>query len=211
MNKKLLLNLLLLIFPTLLLAQVTIPKGYEVLKESPANGKEMGKIFMLFDDDLRKDEAVIIKNEATLSNYKLLIYLSNLNKQVEIDLPSTSDFQIYPIQLTFKNKVLQFGCFEDGTAAFGRFIKLRFDPPSRRIKVIGYDVSYRASPTENIDKSYNLLTGNYVVKRTSYKANGQTKIKTFTGKNEHFKNRVFSENLGRKMFDNLDNVGSKYE
>ena len=210
-SKKLTSALLFVIFPALLMAQVKIPKGYIELTESPASGKKMGKISLDFDDDLMKDEAVIVKHQSSLSNYKLLFYLSSLNKQFEIDLPSTNDFQIYPIPLTLKNKVLQFGYFEDGTSAFGRFIKLRYDAPSKKIKVIGYDSGYRALPTEHIDKSYNLLTGSYVVKRTYYKANGQTKTQSFTGKNDHFKNKVFVDNLDVDMFNNLDDVGSKYE
>ncbi|MEO5911569.1 MAG: hypothetical protein ABIP95_11820 [Pelobium sp.] len=209
--KKLASALLFSMFPALLMAQVKVPKGYVELAESPASGKKMGKISLIFDDDLKKDEAVIIKNQSDLSNYKLLIYLSSLNKQFEIDLPSTNDFQIYPIPLTLKNKVLQFGYFEDGTSALGRFIKLRYDAPSKKIKVIGYDSGYRASPTEHIDKSYNLITGNYVVKRTYYQADGQTKTQSFTGKNDYFKNKVFVNNLDLEMFNNLDDVGSKYE
>ncbi|MFD2287112.1 hypothetical protein ACFSOV_13440 [Pedobacter petrophilus] len=211
MFKKLGATLLFLTFPALLIAQVKIRKGYAELTESPASGKKMEKISLFFDDDLRKDEAVIVKHQSSLSNYKLLIYLSSLNKQFEIDLPSTNDFQIYPIPLTLKNKALQFGYFEDGTSAFGRFIKLRYDTPSKKIKVIGYDSGYRALPTEHIDKSYNLLTGIYVVKRTYYKADGQTKTQSFTGKNDHFKNMVFIDNLDLEMFNNLDDVGSKYE
>ena len=77
--------------------------------------------------------------------------------------------------------------------------------------MIGYDVSYRALPTEHVDKSYNLLTGDYLVKRTTYKASGKTKTESFTGKNERFKNQVFSGNLNGKMLEDLDEVGSKYE
>ncbi len=210
-SKKLTSALLFIMFPTLMMAQVKIPKGYIELTESPANGKKMGKISLTFDDDLKKDEAVIVKHQSSLSNYKLLIYLSKLNKQFEIDLPSTNDFQIYPIPLTLKNKVLQFGYFEDGTSAFGRFIKLRYDVSSKKIKVIGYDSGYRALPTEHIDKSYNLLTGKYVVKRTYYTANDQTKTQSFNGKNDHFKNQVFIDDLDLEMINNLDDVGSKYE
>lgn len=209
--KKIRLTFLFLTFPALLMAQVKIPKGYAELTESPASGKKMGKISLVFDDDLVKDEAVIVKNQSSLSNYKLLIYLSSLNKQFEMDLPSTNDFQIYPIPLTLKNKVLQFGYFEDGTSAFGRFIKLRYDAPTKKIKVIGYDSGYRASPTEHIDKSYNLRTGSYVVKRTYYKADGQTKTQSFIGKNDHFKNKVFVDDLDVEMFNNLDDVGGTYE
>lgn len=103
MFKKLSSALLFMIFPVLMIAQVKIPKGYIELTESPASGKKMGKIAMFFDDDLMKDEAVIVKHQTSLSNYKLLIYLSSLNKQFAIDLPSTNDFQIYPVPLTLKN------------------------------------------------------------------------------------------------------------
>ncbi|WP_026976776.1 hypothetical protein [Flavobacterium tegetincola] len=156
------------------MAQVKIPKGYAELEESPASGKKMKKISLIFDDDLKKDEVVIVKNQSELSNYKLLLFLSSLNKKVEIDLPSANDYQIYSIPLTYINNVLQFGYFENGTAVFGRFIKLRYDLSSKKIKVIGYDSGYKVSPTEHIDKSYNLITGSYAVKRTYYKSDGKT-------------------------------------
>ena len=145
--KKLSFKVVFLILPALLVAQVKIPKGYTELSESPANGKKMERISMIFDDDLETDEAVIIKHESDFSRYKMLIFLSSINKQFEIELLSANDFAIYPIQLIIKSNVLQFGYFEDGTSAFGRFIKIRYDAPSKKIKVIGYDVGYRASPT----------------------------------------------------------------
>ncbi len=211
MKKKLLLNLLCLTLPALAIAQVNIPKDYVALTESPANGKKTKMIYMLFDDDLKSDAAVLIKHKTDFSKYKLLIYLSSFQKRIEIDLISKNDFPIYPTELITKNNVLQFGYFEDGTAAFGRFLTLRYEPNNKKIKVIGYDVTYRASPTEHIDKSYNLITGKYIVKRTYYNANGTTKVEEFTGGNDHFRNKVFTNDLNITTLINLDDVGSKYE
>lgn len=211
---KIKINITLILFCCLSLqtfAQIKIPKGYSELKESPANGRKIDKVTILFDNDAIKDVLMLIKNDTAFSSYKLLIYLSSFQKQFEVELFSTNDFSIYPVQLKSNKNTVQFGYFEDGTATFGRFVTLRFNATKNKIQVIGYDTGYKASPTEHIDKSYNLLTGKYIVKRTNINLNGTKKIQEFSGKNDMFKNVVFIEDLKEKMYRNLDDVGSKYE
>lgn len=192
-------------------SQLKIPKGYSELNESPANGRKIEKVEMLFDNDESKDILMLIKNDTEFSKYKLLIYLTSLKKQFEIDLYNSNDFSIYPVQLkTIKNSI-EFGYFEDGTSTFGRFVKLRFNNTNQKIQVIGYDSGYKSSPTEHIDKSYNLLTGKYVVKRTTIDEKEKAKTQEFFGKDDYFKNNVFVDDLNEKMYKNLDDVGSKYE
>lgn len=204
-------TLLLLTISLSSFSQLKIPKGYTELKESPANGRKIEKVEMDFDNDKSKDVLMLIKSDTEFSKFKLLIYLTSLKKLYEIDLYNSNDFSIYPIQLKVIKNTVEFGYFEDGTATFGRFIKLRFNSTNKKIQVIGYDSSYKSSPTEFIAKSYNLLTGKYIVKRTKIAEKEKSKTQEFFGTNHFFKNKVFVENLNEEMYKNLDDVGSKYE
>lgn len=192
-------------------SQIKIPIGFLELTESPANGRKIDKIFLNFDDDSINDIAVLVQDNSGFPSYKLVLFLTSQNKTFEIDLISLNDFSIYPVQIKVKKNVVEFGYYEEGTAAFGRFIKLRYNTKKNQIQVIGYDVTYKSSQTEYIDKSYNLVTGKYIVKRTYYDENSKVNIQEFSGKNDFFKNNVFVENLDREMIVNLDDVGSKYE
>ena len=192
-------------------SQIKIPIGFLELTESPANGRKIDKIFLNFDDDSINDIAVLVHDNSGFPSYKLVLFLTSQNKTFEIDLISLNDFSIYPVQIKVKKNVVEFGYYEEGTAAFGRFIKLRYNTKKNQIQVIGYDVTYKSSQTEYIDKSYNLVTGKYIVKRTYYDENSKVNIQEFSGKNDFFKNNVFVENLDREMIVNLDDVGSKYE
>lgn len=203
--------LLLLTISLYSFSQFNMPKGYSELKESPANGRKIEKVEIDFDNDKSIDLLMLIKSDTEFSKFKLLIYLTSLEKQFEIDFYSSTEFSIYPVQLKLIKNTIQFGYFEDGTSTFGRFIKLRFNNTLNKIQVIGYDTGYKSSPTEHIDKSYNLLTGKYVVKRTTIDENEKAKTQEFIGTDNYFKNKVFVENLNDEMYKNLDDVGSKYE
>jgi hypothetical protein len=201
-------SFLFLLFSVISFSQIKIPNGFSEVTKSPSNGKKIEKVVLNFDDDNLLDEAVLVENE--FSNYKLLMYLTSLQKQYEVDLLSTNYAAIYPIPLKTNKNVIQFGYFEDGTATFGRFIKIRFYAETQQIQVIGYDCSYKSSPTSSIEKSYNLLTGKYKVKRINYNEIGKATTEEFSGENNYFKNNVFLESLDLEMFVNLDDVGSKY-
>lgn len=205
------LTLLLLLTSLFSFSQITIPNGFSEVTKSPSNGKKMEKIFILFDNDSINDTAILAQDKSEFSSYKLLIFLSNKNKTYEINLISLNDFSIYPVQIKARKNVIEFGYFEDGTAAFGRFIKLRYNSKKEQIQVIGYDVEYKSSPTEYINKSYNLITGDYIVKKTYYEGSKKINTQEFSGKNDFFKNVVFIENLDKEMIINLDDVGCKYE
>jgi len=205
------LTLLLLLTSLFSFSQITIPNGFSEVTKSPSNEKKMEKIFMLFDNDSINDTAILAQDKSEFSSYKLLVFLSNKNKTYEINLISLNEFSIYPVQIKARKNVIEFGYFEDGTAAFGRFIKLRYNSKKEQIQVIGYDVEYKSSPTEYINKSYNLITGDYIVKRTYYEGSKKINTQKFSGKNDFFKNVVFIENLNEEMIINLDDVGCKYE
>ena len=146
-----------------LFSQISIPKNYNILEESPANGKKMEKTLLDLDNDNRKDIALIVQNETEFADYKLLIYLTSLNKTFQLKFINEQEMSIYPVQIKAKKNVLEVGYFLDGTAAFGRFFKLRFDDKKLKMRIIGYDSGYRMGMAEHCSKSYNLLTGDYVV------------------------------------------------
>lgn len=188
-------------------AQLKVPKGYSELTESPSNGKKMSRLSFHFDDDIQLDAATIIKSDTDFSRYKLLLYLTSLKQQFEIDLIGDEDMAIYPVQLKISNKnVLQFGYFLDGTSAFGRFIKLRYKPELKKIQLIGYDSGYRSSASGRVDKTFNLLTGKYQVKNTRFDVRGQQAIQTSTGGDGGFKN-LYLDQLNKRLLDRLDAVG----
>lgn len=204
-------TLLFLLTPYISFAQIQIPEGYSEMTESPSNGRKIEKIVLHFDMDSINDSAILVENTSEFYKYKLLLFLSSQEKTFEIDLINLNDMSLYPVQITSRKNVIEFGYYEDGTAAFGRFMKLRFNTKKNQIQVIGYDVEYKASLSERINKSYNLVTGKYIVKRTSYDENGKATMQEFPGVNDFFKNKVFIEDLDADMLVNLDDVGSPYE
>jgi hypothetical protein len=201
----------LLLLPFISLAQMKIPEEYSEVTQSPSNGNKMEKIVMSFDNDTITDTIVLVEDISEFSKYKLLLFLTSQNKTFEIDLISLNEFSIYPVQIKARKNVIEFGYYEDGTANFGRFIKLRYNTTKNQIQVIGYDIEYKSSPTQYVKKSYNLITGNYIVKKNHYNENGKVNVQEFSGKNNSFKNNVFVENFDKEMILNLDDVGSKYE
>jgi hypothetical protein len=202
---------LLIIIPSISFAQLSIPENYSVLTISPANGKKMEQVFIGFDNDALKDTAVLVQNQSENSTYKFILFLTSLNKSFEVDLISLQETNVYPVQIKTQKDVIEFGYYEDGTASFGRFIKVRYNSKHNKIQVIGYDVEYKSSNTERINKSYNLITGKYIVKRINYSENNIVTVQEFPGENDFFKNKVFLENLDATMLVNLDDVGSPYE
>lgn len=202
---------LLLLIPIISFAQLEIPEGYSLVMESPANGKKIEQVFLDFDADGFEDTAVLVENTLEFSAYKFILYVSSHKKSYAVDLVNLQEMSVYPVQIKSKNNVVEFGYFEEGTGAFGRFIKLRFWPKTNQVQVIGYDVIYRSLPTVHIAKSYNLVTGKYIVEKTIYDENGNDTVQESEGKNDVLKNKIFIENLNTIMIENLDKVGSNYE
>lgn len=195
-------------------AQLKIPKDYEELTESPVNGKKMKTLAFNFDDDNILDYPTIIGHKLEFANYKLLMFLSTTKKKQLVKLLSLSDseFNLYPTELKLNNNVLQFGYFLDGTSAFGRFIRLRYNKAIKKIQIIGYGSGYRASANGRIGKTFNLLTGKYIVNKAEFTINDGDKeiVKQFNCKDERFKN-LYLENLAIKLLKSLDAVGNKFE
>jgi|GEM_PF-3706191 len=75
-------------------SQISIPKNYQISEESPANGRKMEKISLDLDKDNQKDIALIVQNTSEFADYKLLIYLSSLNKTLQLKLINEHDMNI---------------------------------------------------------------------------------------------------------------------
>ncbi|MDB2463170.1 hypothetical protein N9W61_03620 [Algibacter sp.] len=202
---------MMLLTPFISLAQLEIPDGYALVTKSPSNGKKIEQVFLDFDNDGLEDTAVLVENILEFSDYKFILYISSLKKTYQVDLINLQEMSVYPIQIKTRNDVVEFGYYEEGTGAFGRFIKLRFNSKINRVQVIGYDVIYRSMPNIHITKSYNLITGKFIIKKTIYDGNGNDNIEEFLGENDVFKNAVFIEHLDAEMIEKLDEVGSNFE
>ena len=189
--------------------KITIPKDYSILKESPANGREMEKLIVDLDNDKKEDTAFIVKNENDFSNYVLLIYLTSQNKTYNFKLIDNfdPDFSLYPVQLKIKNDVLEVGYFRDGTAAFGRFLKFRFEEKKKTFKLIGYDSGYRSGAGEHCDKSYNLIDGTYIVNFEKSLPNEHTE----TYKGRKIIEDIYINDIDINVLNKLDEVGSEFE
>jgi len=122
----------------------------------------MDRVIFDMDKDSKNDSATIIESIDEFSKFKLLIYLSNQEKQYEVELFHSEDFAIFPFELKIVKDVLEVSYSEDNST-FKRVLKLRFNDRLKSIQVIGYDSSYRTSEG-SCEKSYNLITGKYEVK-----------------------------------------------
>jgi len=71
------------------------------------------------------------------------------------------------------------------------------------MQIIGYDSGYRASANGRIDKTFNLLTGKYIVNKAEFTINDGDKeiVKQFNCKDERFKiiPRKFSYKIVKKL------------
>ncbi len=188
------------------LAQLIIPDGYSHLKTSPANGKTMNVAQCFIDDDDLPDYADIVVKTNAFSTYKLIIYISSQQKQYEFAFHNPDDLAIYPMPLEVNNNVLTMGYYSDGTAAFGCFFKLRYHN-SKQVQIIGYDSEYRL-PNGYINKSYNLLTGDYNVMVQKIE-DGTEKVNRYQGNTNPI--TAFLNDLNFDTLYQLDDVGSEFE
>lgn len=79
------------------------------------NGEEYEKVLLDFDNDLQKDTVCFVQSNAELNEYKLLIYLTVLKKQFEIDLGSG----ILPILIKISKKnTIEYCYVENNTSNY---------------------------------------------------------------------------------------------
>lgn len=195
-----------------LYAQFKIPTGFSELKNSPANGQSMKRICTDFDGDGKKDTATIIeKNDSELQCY-FLIYLTGSNKNYIIKMFERNNDFVYPIQLSVKKNVIQFAYFGEGTSVFFRGLKLRYNYTKQKIQLIGYDSGYKIYYGGSCTKSYNLLTGDYIVTNWFYEYINSKEVKRkIVNKGNKKMNDIFVENINNELLEQLDLAGNEFE
>lgn len=203
--------LFILVLPFYCFSQFKIPEGFSEFTESPSNGNEMRRIVADFDKD-RKDDmiTVIYQSGHELHSAKkyLIFCLSSKNKTVFIDFDLFDG--VFVIPLKYKNDVLDFLVYQEGTGVYGHGLKLRFNQKMKEIQLIGYDYSYR-TPSGHCNKSYNLLTGDYIVKNDFYNmASRKTEFENFKGNKKQVKN-IFVKDFSHQLFEKLSFVGKEFE
>ncbi|WP_336703328.1 hypothetical protein [Chryseobacterium indologenes] len=174
-----------------------------------------------FDDDNIKDKAVIkAKQNTELSSFILSIYLSSLNKTVEIPILNNSilynnaeaDYylsdpiiknKIITIQVDYADQITKPNISGERKNLIEK-IKFRFDTKNKKIQVIGYDLSYTKAK-KNYSKSFNFITGKFY------------STSSFDGKKEEASGwaselqNIYIENLNRDFFNKLLLYGNEIE
>ncbi len=133
---------------------------------------------LYFDDDNIKDIAEIQeKNSNEFLNFILSVYLSSLNKTVEIPVLNNSiiynnvEADYYLSDPIIKSKIIEIRIdYADRITKphisgekknLIEHIKFRFNPDNKKIQIIGYDLSYNKNGKRDYKKSFNFITGNY--------------------------------------------------
>lgn len=196
------------LFSSFVFSQYKVPKGFIEINSSPANGRKIEKIKKDFDLDKKEDVISLVNNQG---NDYILIYLSKSNKNILHRLiPCYDDFAIYPLQLEInKNDIVSYGYCCDGTSAFCRKFKIKFDNKKQNFVLFGYDSSYRLSSGHS-EKSINLLTQNYIITNRDYFLSAENPtIETHKGK--CIVKPIEINKIDRKFLDSIDSCGKKFE
>ncbi|MBP2617496.1 hypothetical protein [Chryseobacterium jejuense] len=171
----------------------------------------MKRMIVDFDKDKKDDViTVIYQSEYELHSAKkyVIIYLSSKNKTFSIDFDLFNG--VFVIPLRYKNDVLDFLVYQEGTGVYGHGLKLRFNQKVKEIQLIGYDYSYR-TPGGHCNKTYNLLTGNYTVTNDFYNIQtGKTEIENFKGYKKPA-GKILINMFSNKLFEDLSSVGKEFE
>ncbi|WP_431608748.1 hypothetical protein [Chryseobacterium sp. 'Rf worker isolate 10'] len=176
---------------------------------------------LYFDDDNIKDKAVIKSKQNTeLSSFILSIYLSSLNKTVEIPMLNNSvlynnteaDYylsdpiinnKIITIRVDYADQVTKPNISGEKKNVIEK-MKFRFDNKNKKIQVIGYDLSYTKAK-KNYSKSFNFITGKFY------------STSSFDGKKEETSGwtselqNIYIENLNSDFFNKLLLHGNEIE
>ena len=189
-----------------------IPKNYTEFSKSPSNGENFKRIVSDFDNDSKNDIITVIHNKTyddLKSNKKFLfIYLSSQKKSILVDFDIF--YGVFFIPPKLKKKTLEFQLYQEGTGMYGHNLKLRYNNKFKKIELIGYDYSYR-TPRGHCNKTYNLLTGKYIVINDFYDMKtDKTKIEQFSGTQKQ-RNKIFTTDFNNEIFGQLSEIGKKYE
>lgn len=163
------------------------PEKAEKQKWTKEKDRELaGSLYAKFDDDDIDDDFNIIKNNEDIVQSVLSIFLSSEKEEVKINLLNNSilynnkESDYYTFFNVNDKKVctvtIEYADQETIPAISGERknlaekIKYRFDNQSRKIQVIGYELSYQKGK-KSIIKSFNFITGKFIVTK---KENGKT-------------------------------------
>lgn len=192
-------------------SQFIIPKGFSEFKTSPSNGEEMKRIVTDFDKDGKYDIiTVVYQNSYELHHAKkyLVIYMSSVNKNFTVDFDLF--YGVFVVPLTYKNDVINFLVYQEGTGVYGHRLKLKYNKKIKDIQLIGYDYSYR-TPSGHCNKTYNLLTGDFTVINDFYNMKKKnTDFESFKGNKKPEKN-IFIKDFSSNLFARLSSIGQNYE
>lgn len=194
-----------------LYAQFKIPKGF-------LEKYDLKRICIDFDGDGKKDTTtIIIQNKSyngLLFNEAFLIYLTSNNKNHIVEF---GEGVSHSFDIKVKNNVIEFGYMFAGTGTFGRILKLRYNHTNNKIQLIGYDSNFRIyyAMGGRCEKSYNLLTGDYIVTNRFNVLTNNDDFNTVERKKVHKGNikikAVFIEDINDKLLEKLDLIGNKFE
>ena len=186
------------------MAQLELPDGYTVLNESPASGKPMRMVSGLLDADTKPDTAVILHNPNGFSDYLLLVYLTASQQNITYRLRIEEDMAIAPVPISISKKVFLFGYVYDGTAHMTCIFRLRYNSAARKMQLIGYDGGFAESISQRMERSVNLLTGDYILSRKHVNKKSPTLKK---GKTSPMRN-IYLDQIDSKLIDRLEGIGN---
>ncbi|PKF74952.1 hypothetical protein CW752_06575 [Chryseobacterium sp. PMSZPI] len=176
---------------------------------------------LYFDNDNINDKIDIQSKQNTeFSKFILSIYLSSLNKTIEIPILNNSillnnietDYylrdpiinnKVITLQVDYANQVTKPNISGEKKDVAEK-MRFRFDAKNKKIQIIGYDISY-SKAKKNYSKSFNFITGKFY---SSSKVDG--KKEETSGWTAELQN-IYVENWNQDFFHKLILYGNEIE
>lgn len=187
-----------------------IPKDYEIVTKSNANGRLINQIIKDIDGDNISDVISLARHKKNDIENVIFIFLSSVGKYKKIKLNSNNQHRIFFTRLEFKNGIIEYDFFEDGTATFGRFFKLKYNLKINKLQLINYDSSYRIM-YGHISKEYDLTTGNYKVIEEAARIYDTSKMIKITSEGQQKSKLITISLINEKLYEYLDYIGNEFE
>lgn len=172
-----------------------------------------GIVYSKFDNDNLEDKFLLEKNDDEIIQSFLSISLSSLKKDVKINILNNSvlynnnESAYYQFVRVINDKIcevrVEYANQESVPNMYGErknlieTIKYRFNNKNNKIQIIGYDLTYQKD-TIFITKSFNFITGKYIVMR---KEKGQKNV-TANGWSAEFENNIYTEDWNLSFMQN---------
>jgi len=206
--------------------QVQKDSGYKKIEMDEERIKDeeiAGCLSSKFDDDTIPDYFKIVKNEHEIVQSVLSANLSAIKREVNINILNNSilynrkGVDYWTFFKFINNKILEIRVEYPDQKSVPNIsgerkdlierIKYRFNIETRRIQIIGYDLSYRKDAVF-ITKSINFITGKYIVSR---KEKGEEDVVT-DGWSAEFENNIYIEDWNLPFLrDQIFWVGNETE